>query len=451
MSVADNYTPVRQLGNGSTVDYSRNWQIIAPPFLKVELHAVADGAITPQTLGSDYTLVYSSAGFTVTFNTAPTSSYYVVIYRGVTINQQAPIRTSQGFQGDVIELAFDKLTVISQDLKNDSDRSLKFPIGSGVSDITLPDPVANATLAFNGTADALITGATLGEIAAAAQNAQAAEDAKDDSEAALAAFQNEYLGVAASDPTQTPAGNPLAEGMLYWNSTIKALRIYNGSAWESYPLPPDGSITLPKLAPIPANTILINPTGSSATPQAADQFAAMPIGVPFGVLDHLTGAPVPLNTGDAKFIKLTAGLTDPTEYNEGLLTNESVSGTAPLVVATAEIAYAPSPIDGQVIRLWNTENRYPMPGESAGTASDDQMQQITGGIGNGTAGAFIGVSTTLDTGALSKLIRNTGIVPSGGSFVSSDINFDSANSPDARTGDHTNVKHEEVTYYVRIA
>lgn len=36
----------------------------------------------------------------------------------------------------------------------------------------------------------------------------------------------------------------------------------------------DGSITLPKLAPIPANTMLGNPTGGSASPQAMDAAAA---------------------------------------------------------------------------------------------------------------------------------------------------------------------------------
>lgn len=168
------------------------------------------------------------------------------------------------------------------------------------------------------------------------------------------------------------------------------------------------------------------------------------IGEYFGLLDHLTGVDVPDNSGSAKFIRLTAGQDGSGGYNEGLLINESITGSAPLVEATAEIATGP--LAGQVVHLWNTEGRYHKPGVSSGSVANDKMQQITGEI-EGTQNRFRNGVGAINTGALVDTP-----VPTGG-FINrgSDLFFNSANSPDARTADHTDVKHEQVTYYLRIA
>lgn len=166
-------------------------------------------------------------------------------------------------------------------------------------------------------------------------------------------------------------------------------------------------------------------------------YASFPIGVPFLIWDHFAPVIVPDNTGDIKFIKLTAG----DSYNDGLLENEVIGGSAPLVEATAEISVGP--LAGLEVHLVNTERRYLMPGESPGTVADDQMQQITGTAPGGRArdGTFDGAFT--DGGAYDG---GFGSDASKG-YV---LDFDSADSPDARTGDHTNVKHIESTYYMRI-
>lgn len=71
--------------------------------------------------------------------------------------------------------------------------------------------------------------------ATAAANADADRIAAQDAAAAAAAsydsFDDRYLGSKASDPTLDNDGNALIEGALYWNSTAKEMRTYNGTAW----------------------------------------------------------------------------------------------------------------------------------------------------------------------------------------------------------------------------
>jgi hypothetical protein len=63
---------------------------------------------------------------------------------------------------------------------------------------------------------------------------QASNAAASASEAAASAdaFDDVYLGSKSSDPTTDNDGDPLAAGMLYYNSVSNIMRIYSGSAWE---------------------------------------------------------------------------------------------------------------------------------------------------------------------------------------------------------------------------
>ncbi|MEG3078464.1 hypothetical protein R3F64_01170 [Halomonas sp. 5021] len=175
----------------------------------------------------------------------------------------------------------------------------------------------------------------------------------------------------------------------------------------------------------------------------------LPIGSYLAVQTNIAGAEEP---DPARFIKLTAGEDGVGGYNEGKLISETITGSAPLLVATAVIDDANSPMNGETVHLVNTENRYLAPGATAGAIANDQMQRITGSllrIGSNrvvfrtedTGGVFTadgGFDAPVDAGNGS----NTGL--------SGNIQFDSANSPSARAGDHTNVKRIQATYYMRI-
>jgi hypothetical protein len=123
--------------------------------------------------------------------------------------------------------------------------------------------------------------------------------------------------------------------------------------------------------------------------------------------DGVTGVDIPpaSTTGSTVWIELTAALTGPGQYNEGKLSSESVSGSAPLVQATASVALSGSPLNGQTVRLINTERRFLRAG-SAGTAENDALQghyhrqliSTAGAIGanpqsSGTATVNSGTST----------------------------------------------------------
>ena len=176
-------------------------------------------------------------------------------------------------------------------------------------------------------------------------------------------------------------------------------------------------------------------------------YASFPIGVPFALWDHMVAAIIPDNQGDVKFIKLTAN----DAYNDGLLINEVVSGSAPLVEAEAEIAVGP--LTGQVVPLINTEQRFLRAGAS-GTKQMDQMQRITGEL---TVGGLVGSANLVSgDGAIDGTREVTQSNEySGGSNNGVGFGFDSANSPNARasstTDGETRPKNITATYYMRIA
>jgi hypothetical protein len=186
---------------------------------------------------------------------------------------------------------------------------------------------------------------------------------------------------------------------------------------------------------------------------SGDGFLAKAIGEPFELWDHITGCPIPSNSGEAKFIKLTAGLTGVGEYNEGLLGTESVTGTAPLVEATATILVGP--MTGQTVHLINTEEAFLRARETSGALQMDQMQRITGQI-RATAGGTIGLIENA-SGALSPSDgprSETGTLAGSASRYRA-ADFNSADSPDARvsstTSGETRSKNVSATYYLRIA
>lgn len=101
-----------------------------------------------------------------------------------------------------------------------------------------------------------------------------------------------------------------------------------------------------------------------------DPWEFVPIGVPFGVWSHLAGVDIPPNDNpNYRYIKLTAS----DSYNDGVLTSESISGSAPHVQATAVVNDAGSPLNGQTVQLVNTGRWLLRPGQS-GVVELDALQ-----------------------------------------------------------------------------
>ena len=156
MPIADTYVPLKTQGNGSTVDFSFNFPIIAAANLRVYLELISTGEQTLQVLGTHYTVVFNdnTPGGTVTMVTAPSALYNVIRARAIPKTQTDTLTTAGGFQASVVQRAFDKLTAMVQDVYEQVSRSIKTPIGSTVT-ITLPAPDDGLGLAWDGTSGAL--------------------------------------------------------------------------------------------------------------------------------------------------------------------------------------------------------------------------------------------------------------------------------------------------------
>ncbi len=177
-------------------------------------------------------------------------------------------------------------------------------------------------------------------------------------------------------------------------------------------------------------------------------YDVFPIGVPIPVWDHLPITKPPNSGSGAIFIKLTAGENGEGGYNYGLLTGETVSGSAPLVKATAIVDLLDSPLYGQAVHLINTEEAFLRARTTSGQLQYDQMQKIIGSF-NGPRSTDLSPSGAFSGGAISTL--NTYV-----STTSSRIRvmFDSAGSPYARTSSttsgETRSKNVSATWYLRI-
>ncbi|MBB3411195.1 hypothetical protein FHT87_005148 [Rhizobium sp. BK316] len=175
--------------------------------------------------------------------------------------------------------------------------------------------------------------------------------------------------------------------------------------------------------------------GTDVVQETNDPWWAMPIGVPFPIMTH-KGATEPPTTKGYRYVKLTAA----DAYNTGVLTSETVSGSAPLVIATAVVSLAGSPMNGQTINLWNTEGRSPRPNLPIGTLQMDAFQghahaPPSGQVGFITSGP--GGSALVGGSTVAALAATGGPVSDGTNGT-------------PRVGIETRVKNEAVPYYMRI-
>jgi hypothetical protein len=66
----------------------------------------------------------------------------------------------------------------------------------------------------------------------AVTSADSAATSASSAAASYDSFDDRYLGAKASDPTVDNDGNPLITGALYFNTTLPAMKVYTGSAWQ---------------------------------------------------------------------------------------------------------------------------------------------------------------------------------------------------------------------------
>lgn len=151
--LADNYNPVRQLGNGNTTSFSFGFDMISADYVEVYQEV---GGVQSLVEPAEYTVNLSgSVGGTIVFNTAPAAGIYVVIARKVPLTQETPYKTSSGFSAVRTEQDFDKLTAITQQLNDEVERSVRMQVGTSDINLTLPPASSGKALVWNQDANAL--------------------------------------------------------------------------------------------------------------------------------------------------------------------------------------------------------------------------------------------------------------------------------------------------------
>lgn len=172
-------------------------------------------------------------------------------------------------------------------------------------------------------------------------------------------------------------------------------------------------------------------------------FNAFPIGVPFPLRTDL-GVSSPDNSGTAKFIELTYGKSGAGGYNEGLLTNEVLTGTFPDdLVATAEIVGGV--MNDKKIRLLNTMQLFMRGAVTGGALQRDAIRNFTGNFG------VISQQNTQSTG-ITRIDptgdANLSFPASGSQIRGRSVIINASNQ--LPTAPENRVQNEGRTYFMRI-
>jgi hypothetical protein len=147
------------LGNDATTVFPFAFKVFTAADLLV-VNTSALGVESDLELDVDYTVSLnanqdSDPGGSVTRLAALPTGERLTITSDVAALQPLVLTNNGGFYPNVINDAFDKITIIAQQLIEQVGRSLKLPISSTAS-ATLPDPVPNSILAWNSDADGFV-------------------------------------------------------------------------------------------------------------------------------------------------------------------------------------------------------------------------------------------------------------------------------------------------------
>ena len=381
---------------------------------------------TALVLDTDYTVSGAGdiAGGEATLLVAPASGANVVINIDPPLTQEVDYNEGDDFPAETHERALDKLTRIAQRLSARLDRALT----------------------YSETAAGLLTASEVLERVDDAEDARDkaqewAENAEDVPVSGTGGLGRSALHYSEKSKDWSELSQAWAEGTEPDGPGTKSAAEHAADAEASAASANPASYvrrdgTQGMLANLPMGgfkiTGLVNGTANTDAATVGQLPEGRMIGEIFYLADNLAGVAAPSNDGAAKYIKLTAGLSGGGGYNEGLLASESVSGSAPLVSATAQISSGP--MTGATVHLINTERRFLRAG-SAGTLQNGQIEAHDHAIwtfnvgGSGSSARFVGGSS--DSGSFGGGDDALGVRRTG--------------------GDETRPRNIGVTAYMRIA
>lgn len=177
-----------------------------------------------------------------------------------------------------------------------------------------------------------------------------------------------------------------------------------------------------------------------------DLWALQPLGAVVAIFDHIVGVTAPPTDKSYRYAQLTAGLMGIGQYNEGVLGGESVSGSAPLITAAANVILAGSPLMGQTLRLINSERRFLRAG-SAGTPEDSQNIAHTHPVA--VSGTINDLYPTFTTYVMSEAPPQYNLAVST-SYTSTPNAFTGSGTAASAGGTEARPRNIGATYFMRI-
>ena len=221
-------------GNGTTATYPFTFKVFQASDLLVVRTSLA-GVETTLTLTTDYTVSLnadqnSSPGGSVTLVAGNLATGLLLTMTSqVPYTQTTDLTNQGGFYPQVITNSLDKLTIQTQQLQEQVDRSAKLPLSSSADPDSL---VADITLLADNIADINTVVNNIGDVNDVADN-MADVNIVADNLVDVTNFADVYQGAKASDPTLRNDGSALQAGDLYFNTTNSEMRVYGGTLWKS--------------------------------------------------------------------------------------------------------------------------------------------------------------------------------------------------------------------------
>jgi len=197
-------------GNGSTTVFPFVFKVFTSSDITV-VRADASGVETTLVLNSDYSVSLNSdqtasPGGNVTLSSALATGYSLSITGNLAYSQATQLPTGGAYNAQNVEAAFDRVTMLTQQLLEQVSRAVKVSVTSGIDPSTYVSTLAAA-------------------VSSAASSAASAQ-------ASLNTFQGQYYGSRATDPTLDPLGAAMTAGDLYFNTVTARMRVYTGTVWS---------------------------------------------------------------------------------------------------------------------------------------------------------------------------------------------------------------------------
>jgi hypothetical protein len=149
MTVSSEIYRIEYTGDGSSTLFPVPFYFLSVLDLQVVL--TVGGVSTQAILNTQYSVTGAGNpnGGAVTMVTAPASGTKVTIARDLSITQTTDWNENDRFPAEVVETAFDKITMIAQQLQEQLDRTIRVPIGSPPGLTDLPPPEAGHLIGWN--------------------------------------------------------------------------------------------------------------------------------------------------------------------------------------------------------------------------------------------------------------------------------------------------------------